>query len=160
MAEAMLKVPPAYMNLVELAAVAEVREGGTWVVSKAEELSRHLTANPGGHAREKDQMADVHGSSGYLRDSIAVLDQLFGKSKKFPYEVTGETSVLAHIAEVTAGKVIAPKIAGETGTSPIDRRAAETVEYLADALKWAGGEAARLHALAAADVEASKAEAS
>ncbi len=152
MGEVTLKVPAEYAEEIRLAAVAEVRSDGEWVASTADELSGECIT---GKERTKGRLADVHGSATCLGEVIGILDQLFDSSG--PYELRGEASALAHIAQTAAGKVIAPRIASETNTSPLDSKAAEKIETLTRALDWAAGKSAWLHELASAEIKAAKA---
>lgn len=157
MSEATLKVPAEYVEDLRSAAVAEIGMDASWVVSSHEELERHRLKPD--HVDKAIDLADVRGASRSVGEVLDIADQLFERATARTLEVRGETSALAHMAETMADKVIAPRIAEETNTSPYNDEAVENIGALTTALGWATGEAARLHAVASAERKAEKAEA-
>lgn len=159
MGEHTLKVPAEHFEEFRLAAMAEVGMGGEWVKSAQEELSdRCVTSGLGG---DKDALADVRCASRHLGEDMAILEQLVPRphAKGRCIEVHGQPYALAHVAETMARAVVEPRIASEVNISPIDAEFVANLADLTEALGWAAGEAARLHALGAAERKAAKVEA-
>ncbi|MEK6271392.1 MAG: hypothetical protein AABM42_01930 [Actinomycetota bacterium] len=153
MGEVTLKVAAEHSKAFKLAALAEIGKDAEWVTSAQEETARSL----GDEYRRGHELADVRASARSLGQVIAITEQLFAAPDGEAVDVRGDASQLAHTAETMARDIITPQLKDETIEGPFDTEAVENISALTSALGWATGEAARLHAVATAQLRAARA---
>ncbi len=156
MSEHTLEVPAEYVEPLRVAALVEVQGCGEMLASNAEELLGDVAKAPEGHDCDA---ADVIGTAGLVAEDVSILHQLIGCPEGQAVTLRCEPSALAHTAETAARKVLEPRLSGEIDCGPFNEEAVEKIGQLSAALGWATGEAARLHAVAGAEIDAERAAA-
>jgi hypothetical protein len=141
--EVTLKVPAKHFAAFKSAVVSEIGTDASWVESGQDELERHRLTKD--HVDAPVDLVDIQGAADALGEVMVVAQQLFAV-RRGPVTLSGDRSTFAHMCETMADKIVAPRIADAANTTPYDTETAEEISLLSDALGWATGEAARLHA--------------
>lgn len=146
---ATMKVPAMYVGSMRAAALYEVDEIGKWLLSSKDEAERALIERSDGAV----QLDDVRAALSSLNQDVTLLEALMS-CPDGDVELEAEASVLAHVAESMARQVTTPKLDEQLSCGPIvGTEHVVDIRMLTDELGWAAGEAARLHAIAGAELQ-------
>ena len=143
MGEVTLKVPAEFAGMFRSAIVAEIGMDADWVKSGHEELCKKRLRWD--HVDEPVFITDIQGAVNALAEVLSIAQQAFATKPDKPLALKGSREAFAHMCETMASKIVSPRIAEETDTTPFDASAKASISGFVKALSWATNEATRLH---------------
>lgn len=139
-ASAEIKVPPQWVPFFRRAIAEEIKLTAEGIVDDSVAVDRFVV---NGGKDDADEF-EFRSSARLCMADVALLEQVAGNTANGAQKIMGAPDTLAHVCESMA-RQLAPKVAEEVCTSPLDADAGEVIHGVLDPLTWAVIEAQRLH---------------